>query len=430
MRCCQDNHKKPRHGRVATRGRHAAAKVEIADQPQFAGSKAASSGKLEKLAGELGFKAPKGLAIPFGVMKKAVQGSDFESALKALQSKLNGNSPDVEAAALAVRAAVEKMAVPSNILKEVASKLPGAERVAVRSSANSEDLEKVSGAGLHDSVLSVDIKDQSKLQSAVLQVWSSMFTLRAVQSRHAAGMPLYEGIAMGVLIQPMVSLAGSAFAFIAFSKDAVARNDKAVYIELCIGLGETLASANEPGTPYRLIVQKQAPHEVEVASLGSFSYALQDMPGGLQRVPIDYSQERLSTDREYLVQMARDIGKVAIGIEQGASSKLFPRRAALCPCRLMLLPVVPLDMPDLTFFARLRCSYGHGRRCPRTRWIKRNTLGASSSNCRRVEKSILYMASDKQCWLLIAPSSRFNSEKSVSSRISSSQCNRLAIQFK
>ena len=29
-----------------------------------------------------------------------------------------------------------------------------------------------------------------------------------------------------------------------------------------IGLGETLASANEPGTPYRLVVQKEPPHEV------------------------------------------------------------------------------------------------------------------------------------------------------------------------
>ena len=209
--------------------------------------------------------------------------------------KLGSNSPDIEAAALAVRAAVEKLSVPGNVLKdstallqlgparfdrgfalftslaspiciergtgleiqlcacqEIAAKLPKAERVAVRSSANSEDLEKVSGAGLHDSVLGVALKDQTKLQNAVLQVWSSMFTLRAVQSRHAAGMPLYEGIAMGVLVQPMVSLAGSVYAFIAFSKDAVARNDNAVYIELCIGLGETLASANEPGTPYRL----------------------------------------------------------------------------------------------------------------------------------------------------------------------------------
>ena len=67
-------------------------------------------------------------------------------------------------------------------------------------------------------------------------------------------------------------------------------------------------------------MQKQPPHEVEVASLGSFSFGLQDMPDGLKKVPIDYSQERLSTDRDYLVQMARDIGKVAVGIEKGAAS--------------------------------------------------------------------------------------------------------------
>ena len=45
------------------------------------------------------------------------------------------------------------------------------------------------------------------------------------------------------------------------------------------------------------------------------------MPDGLKKVPIDYSQERLSTDRDYLVQMARDIGKVAVGIEKGAASE-------------------------------------------------------------------------------------------------------------
>lgn len=39
--------------------------------------------------------------------------------------------------------------------------------------------------------------------------------------------PRYDGIAMGVLVQPMVSLAGRAYAFIAFSEDAVAKNDKA-----------------------------------------------------------------------------------------------------------------------------------------------------------------------------------------------------------
>ena len=107
----------------------ARAEVEIADQPQFAGSKAASSGKLEKLAAELGFKAPKGLAIPFGVMKKAVQGAEFDSALQALQSKLSSNSPDVEAAALDMRAVIEKLAVPANVLKDHTLTFTGSHRL-------------------------------------------------------------------------------------------------------------------------------------------------------------------------------------------------------------------------------------------------------------------------------------------------------------
>merc|ERR1711920_978765 len=131
-------------------------------------------------------------------------------------------------------------------------------------------------------------------------------------------MPLYEGIAMGGLVQPMVSRVGSnVYAFIAFSKDAVANNDEVVYIEVCIGLGETLASANEPGTPYRLVVQKAAPNEVHIQSLASFSYGLQDTPKGPQRVRVDYSKERLSTDKAFLVQVGKEIAAVATGIEKG-----------------------------------------------------------------------------------------------------------------
>jgi len=250
-------------------------------------------------------------------MKKAVKGPSFDAALADLKSALESNSKDIEAKARAVRDAVEKCEVPGAILDGIIAGLPNVERVAVRSSANSEDLEKVSGAGLHDSVLGVDIKERKSLQDAILQVWSSMFTLRAVQSRHAAGLPLYEGIAMGVLVQPMASRVGQCYAFIAFSKDAVASNDQAVYIEVCVGLGETLASANEPGTPYRLIVSKDSLDKVTIQSLASFSYGLQDMVGGPKQVRIDYSKERLSTDEAFLRQIAQDVAKVAIGIEKG-----------------------------------------------------------------------------------------------------------------
>eukprot|EP00445_Apocalathium_hangoei_P005143 CAMPEP_0203859482 /NCGR_PEP_ID=MMETSP0359-20131031/11872_1 /ASSEMBLY_ACC=CAM_ASM_000338 /TAXON_ID=268821 /ORGANISM="Scrippsiella Hangoei, Strain SHTV-5" /LENGTH=1030 /DNA_ID=CAMNT_0050776405 /DNA_START=114 /DNA_END=3206 /DNA_ORIENTATION=- len=291
--------------------------IDLADSPQTAGSKAASSGKLESIAKAAGFMAPQGFAVPFGVMTKAVSGKDVDDAVAALQKALDDKSDKLESLALAARAAVEKCKVPKEVVDDLIKGLPaGTDRVAVRSSANSEDLEGVSGAGLHDSVLGVDCKDPAALEKAVLQVWSSMFTLRAVQSRHAAGMPLFKGIAMGVLVQPMVSLEGNVFAFIGFSKHVVDNDAGSVYLEVCIGLGETLASANEPGTPYRLIVQKAAPHAVKIVSLASFSYGLQDAAGGPAMKRVDYSQERLSTDQAFLEKFAREVADVAVKVEQ------------------------------------------------------------------------------------------------------------------
>jgi len=295
--------------------------MDLADSPQTAGAKAASSGKLEALASEGGFKAPKGLAVPFGVMHTAVKGAGFDAALAALTEALDSKDSkpaEVEACARAVREAVGTCEVPGEVLEAIQTGLPeDTVRVAVRSSANSEDMEGVSGAGLHDSVLGVSFQDRSALQSAIQQVWGSLFTLRAVQSRHAAGMPLYDGIAMGVLVQPMVSLRGRAYAFIAFSKDVVAGDSGAVYAEVCVGLGETLASANEPGTPYRLVVKKEAPKDVRVLSLASYSFGLQDAAGGPERVRVDYSAERPSTDLRFLQELARQIAGVAACVERG-----------------------------------------------------------------------------------------------------------------
>merc|ERR1712176_1534326 len=93
------------------------------------------------------------------------------------------------------------------------------------------------------------------------------------------------------------------YSFIAFSKDAVANDESVVYIEMCVGLGETLASANEPGTPYRLVVQKRHPNEVSVRSLANFAFGLEDAEGGPKRVRIDYSKERLSTDSAFLAEV-------------------------------------------------------------------------------------------------------------------------------
>jgi len=239
-----------------------------------------------------------------------------QSAVDALQKALDTDPQTVAPCTQAVRDAIEACRVPEMVLKSLVKGLPkGTARVAVRSSANSEDLEGVSGAGLHDSVLGVDPNNTDELERAVLRVWGSMFTLRAVQSRYAAGMPLFSGIAMGTLVQPMVSLTGHAYAFIAFSKHVIEQDAGSVYLEVCVGLGETLASADQPGTPYRLVVQKESPHRVEILSLASFSFGLEDAAGGPVPVRVDYSQERLSSDQAFLEQLAQEVASVASAVE-------------------------------------------------------------------------------------------------------------------
>jgi hypothetical protein len=48
----------------------------------------------------------------------------------------------------------------------------------------------------------------------------------------------------------------SVFSFIIHSTNPMTDDSNQVYIELAVGQGETLASANQTGTPYRLIYDK------------------------------------------------------------------------------------------------------------------------------------------------------------------------------
>lgn len=55
--------------------------------------------------------------------------------------------------------------------------------LAVRSSANVEDLAGMSAAGLYDSVVGVAAADDGAVGAAVAAVWASLYTRRAVMSR-------------------------------------------------------------------------------------------------------------------------------------------------------------------------------------------------------------------------------------------------------
>ena len=246
-----------------------------------------------------GFAAPPGCALPFGIMVKAAKASwgKYCAAADAFDAKATtGEVADALAAEVRALIAAE-WKVDDSVISSIQKLVPSSAKVMVRSSANCEDLQKVSGAGLYDSIANVDVADKAALGKAVSLVWQSLWTKRAALSRRSAGMK-HTDAAMGVLVQQMIT---GDLSFIAFSSNPINRDDNEVYIEMCVGMGETLASAAQPGTPYRFTFNKST-KAVTVQALSSFSLALVPPKGGsfeLEKSIIDYSTIPLHTDPDF-----------------------------------------------------------------------------------------------------------------------------------
>ena len=92
--------------------------------------------------------------------------------------------------------------------------------LAVRSSSTLEDLDKMAGAGLFDSILNVNPKDIDHLKKAIRDVWLSLYTQRAIISRKLNKIPS-SCAQMGILVQEMID---SQMSFIIHTKNPVDSN--------------------------------------------------------------------------------------------------------------------------------------------------------------------------------------------------------------
>jgi phosphoglucan, water dikinase len=184
---------------------------------QSCGSKAAVCGQLAALAtakppkGQAAaaaaalFQAPTGAVLPFGCMELAVKDAGSFSLFSKLRDTLDTavEGAELDAACAEMRELLEGCAPSAALVEELQKELGDRALqagVIVRSSANVEDLAGLSGAGLYDSVPDVDAADAVKLRAAIVEVWASLFSRRAVLSRRTAGIPQSEAC-MAVLVQ-------------------------------------------------------------------------------------------------------------------------------------------------------------------------------------------------------------------------------------
>lgn len=289
-------------------------------------SKSAVAGSLVRVSIEREglFEAPNGAVIPHGAFhhERERHAGDFNKLVEAYSEafKQRGDESADKHAAKIRKFVEQDFEVSDETISAVQFLIPGGKRVMVRSSANAEDLENMSGAGLYDSIANVDVDDCQQVRKAVKGVWASVWTKRAASSRMAYNIS-HERVCMAVLIQEMVR---SEWSFVAFSRDPVGHGED-VYVEMAVGMGETLASASCDGSPFRFRIDR-AKWKVDELSFGSYSEAFvvkdevtggtEEQSMGLTKKVVDYSQERLSNDAEWRDEVVRRIAKTVVRLEK------------------------------------------------------------------------------------------------------------------
>jgi phosphoglucan, water dikinase len=282
--------------------------VEIAT----GGAKAYGAKKLMALSQKQGaaFKALQGVVIPFGAMEAALKSDpSLERAYRETVSRLEGlQQPEHPAALKTLRQIIAEVQVPDTILKNIEKAFPTHQPLIVRSSSNCEDLEKTAGAGLYDSFPAVSAAETAQV---IRLVWASLWNKRAVMARAGMGIA-HDQAHMAVLIQPLLS---PEYAFVIHTVNPLNKDKEELYMELAVGLGESLASGKIPGSPYRTICNTHT-REIRILAFAGFSWAFQaGLSGNLVKEILDYSKIPLSTDHDFRSGLIRRLAAIGRFVE-------------------------------------------------------------------------------------------------------------------
>ena len=213
--------------------------------------------------------------------------------------------------------------------------------VAVRSSANAEDLPGLSFAGQQETYLNV--KGTDEVVAAVRNCWASLWTPQAISYRHQNGID-QGSVAMAVVVQVMVS---SEVSGILFTANPATGERSEIIINASFGLGEAVVSGQV--TPDTYIVDKGTlrakdtiigPKEQQMVADGSQGTRLADVDEGSR------GQSSLTDDMlRQLSRTAIDIEKLYDGVPQDIEWAVVDEDLYLLQSRPVTnLPVQPIKV--------------------------------------------------------------------------------------
>ena len=110
--------------------------------------------------------------------------------------------------------------------------------------------------------------------------------------------------------------------FIMHTLNPVNNSENEILIECAVGLGETLASGREPGSPFRMVYRKNT-GDMQMLSFASYRTAfVLDRRGDIVQSIIDYSKIPFSKDKKFRTELSKRIGGIGSLVETSFGSPL------------------------------------------------------------------------------------------------------------
>ena len=256
-----------------------------------------------------GIVVPSGFAIPFYYYDEFIKRNKIDDEIFALlnDQKFVHDPAYRREHLTSLRERIQKAefdpALRKEVLQKVAREYAG-KGLFVRSSSNSEDLPKFSGAGLYTTV--PNVRGEKELIEAIKTVWASLWNFEAYEFRERANVD-HSKIFMAVLLQEGINSESSG---VMISTDPFDKeNAGAIYISAKRGLGIKVVEGQRIAEQ---IIFRPRTNAVQVLTRSAEDSLLTfDENGGVKEVPITGDRVVLTDDViRRLVRAATEIKRV------------------------------------------------------------------------------------------------------------------------
>ena len=289
------------------------------------------------------FPVPDGFHLTCRAYDEYISAYQLHDQIQALaQPQLVDNKVSFASAAHSIQVLLQENDIPSGIAEEIRSAyglLDGDNpAVAIRSSANAEDLPDLSFAGQQDTYLNV--QGLPNVIDAIRSCWASLWTERALNYRYE--MDIDNGkVAMAVVVQQMVN---AEVAGVLFTANVMTGDRTELLVNASYGLGEAVVSGQV--TPDSFIVDRHDFH-VRLTTTGSKEAMVVPETDGITTKPVlPEAQQVVSLSSNQLDELA----KLAMDVEQHYAGVHQDIEWAFADGKLWLLqsrPITRLPPPPI-----------------------------------------------------------------------------------